>query len=183
MQVSGSPFIELDIEAPIREELGDLVIVEYPVIHVFLPSHRCDFEVIKAPSRPKIDLNEPITDVEDCSNGVSFRVEEIQEDDHLEAQVLDLMKHAEPDKAFQNICKSKDTEKDTLDSTSAARITEVPVVKNILCVDMAEDKKLLLSDQSGEDMTFDFEQELLNSCSDVQSKTNLDDVFEFVEDV
>ncbi|KAG9147776.1 hypothetical protein Leryth_018831 [Lithospermum erythrorhizon] len=32
-----SPFRKLDIKAPLREQLANLVILEYPVIHVFLP--------------------------------------------------------------------------------------------------------------------------------------------------
>uniref|UniRef100_A0A7N2LAB6 BCD1 alpha/beta domain-containing protein n=1 Tax=Quercus lobata TaxID=97700 RepID=A0A7N2LAB6_QUELO len=41
------PFRELDVKAPIRQQLSNLVILEYPVKHVFLPSHNFDFEVVK----------------------------------------------------------------------------------------------------------------------------------------
>ena len=42
-----SPFRELDVKAPIRQQLSNLVILEYAVIYVFLPSHNFDFEVVK----------------------------------------------------------------------------------------------------------------------------------------
>ncbi|GLT32150.1 hypothetical protein SLA2020_068370 [Shorea laevis] len=42
-----SPFRELDMKAPIRKQLANIVIVEYPVIHVFLPSHSFDSEVVR----------------------------------------------------------------------------------------------------------------------------------------
>lgn len=40
-----SPFRELDIIAPISKQLSDVVILEYPVIFVCLPSHSFHFEV------------------------------------------------------------------------------------------------------------------------------------------
>ncbi|KAJ9680660.1 hypothetical protein PVL29_019855 [Vitis rotundifolia] len=42
-----SHFHEFDIRAPIRQQLVNLVILEYPLIHVFLPSHSYDINVIK----------------------------------------------------------------------------------------------------------------------------------------
>ncbi|KAI9162491.1 hypothetical protein LWI28_027898 [Acer negundo] len=42
-----SPFRELDIKALIRQQLSNLVLLEYPIIYVFLPSHSFDFEVVK----------------------------------------------------------------------------------------------------------------------------------------
>ena len=42
-----SSFRELDAKAPIRQQLSNLVILEYAVIYVFLPSHNFDFEVVK----------------------------------------------------------------------------------------------------------------------------------------
>ncbi|KAJ9680661.1 hypothetical protein PVL29_019856 [Vitis rotundifolia] len=41
------PFHKYDIRAPIRQQLVNLVILEYPLIHVFLPSHSYDINVIK----------------------------------------------------------------------------------------------------------------------------------------
>ena len=52
LQGSRSPFEELGIRAPIREQLANLVILEYSQIHVFLPSHSYDLDVIKV-SNPR----------------------------------------------------------------------------------------------------------------------------------
>ncbi|CAF2081754.1 box C/D snoRNA protein 1 [Brassica napus] len=40
-------FKELDIKASLRKQLAKVAIVEYPVIHVYLPSQSYDFEVIR----------------------------------------------------------------------------------------------------------------------------------------
>ncbi|KAE8727453.1 HIT-type Zinc finger family protein, putative isoform 2 [Hibiscus syriacus] len=42
-----SPFREFDINAPTRQQLDNTVVIEYPVIHVFLPMEHYDFEVIR----------------------------------------------------------------------------------------------------------------------------------------
>ncbi|KAK1576583.1 hypothetical protein Q3G72_015096 [Acer saccharum] len=42
-----SPFRELDIKALIRQQLSNVVLLEYPIIYVFLPAHSFDFEVVK----------------------------------------------------------------------------------------------------------------------------------------
>lgn len=90
-----SPFKELDMKAPIREQLANVVILEFPVIHVFLPSHSINFEVIK-PVNPT--THKPLQ--KDCDGtqspkGIPFREEEIEEDDNSspEPHVFDLMKH------------------------------------------------------------------------------------------
>ena len=35
------------MKAPIKEQLANIVILEFPVVFVFLPSHTINFEVIK----------------------------------------------------------------------------------------------------------------------------------------
>ncbi|KAL6322817.1 hypothetical protein AAG906_020817 [Vitis piasezkii] len=65
-----SPFYELDIRAPIRQQLANLVTLEYPLIHVFLHSHSYDFNVIK---------DESVTIDHPSSEGISFREKEIEE--------------------------------------------------------------------------------------------------------
>ncbi|CAG7867555.1 unnamed protein product [Brassica rapa] len=42
-----APFKELDIKASLRQQLVKVAIVEYTVIHVYLPSQSFDFEVIR----------------------------------------------------------------------------------------------------------------------------------------
>ncbi|GJX11723.1 hypothetical protein Tco_0201582 [Tanacetum coccineum] len=87
-----SPFRELDIHAPLSEQLAKLVIIEYPVIHVFLPSHNVDFKVVKdIITRPKQPKTNPVNDSQPEPKGVYFKEEEIKDDDSSDPLVLDLM--------------------------------------------------------------------------------------------
>lgn len=90
---SKSPFLELDIDAPMREQLANLDIIEYPVIHVFLPSHHYDFEVTKSGIRRKLDPKKSIGNQEQSPKGVPFREEEIKDENSPDPQVLDLMNY------------------------------------------------------------------------------------------
>lgn len=69
-----------------------MVILEYPVIYVFLPSHSLDFEVVKnaIPSFCKPETTYGRNDP--SAGGVPFKEEEIEEDNSY-AKVFDLMKH------------------------------------------------------------------------------------------
>ncbi|TYJ10891.1 hypothetical protein E1A91_A11G239100v1 [Gossypium mustelinum] len=93
---SKSPFRELDIKAPFRKLLADMVVLEYPVIHVFLPSEHCDFEVIRenhlVTHGP--EGKDPSGADNEIPKGVTFKEEEIEDNgSSLEPQVFDLMKH------------------------------------------------------------------------------------------
>ncbi|KAM0010347.1 putative Zinc finger, HIT-type [Helianthus debilis subsp. tardiflorus] len=88
-----SPVRELDINAPIRKQLDNLVIIEYPVIHVFLPSHSPDVQVqkpiVSQQVQPKTDpVNDSQPDVD--PKGLFFKEEEIKDHDSAEPHVLDL---------------------------------------------------------------------------------------------
>ena len=92
----------MDIRAPIREQLANLVILEYPQIHVFLPSHSYDFDVIKiaSPHHHQPELKESATIDHPSPKGISFREEDIEEHgSSLDSQVLDLMQHVKPTQA------------------------------------------------------------------------------------
>ena len=75
------PFRELDIRAPVRQQLANLVILEYPLIHVFLPSHSYDFNVIKDanPCCHQPELKKSVAIDHPSPEGISFREEEIEE--------------------------------------------------------------------------------------------------------
>ena len=81
LQDPRSPFCELDIRAPIRHQLASLVILEYPLIHVFLPSHSYDFNVIKDvnPRCHQLELKESVAIDHPSSEGISFKEKEIEE--------------------------------------------------------------------------------------------------------
>ncbi|KAK4349265.1 hypothetical protein RND71_032020 [Anisodus tanguticus] len=87
-----SSFYELDIKASLREQLTNKVILEYPVIYVFLPSHSCDFEVIRDSVPLKAEQNEPVCD-SPSPKGVLFREEDIEDGGSLDPHVSDLLNH------------------------------------------------------------------------------------------
>lgn len=106
---SKSPFQELDLKSSIREQLANLVILEYPVIHVFLPSQKYDFEVIKAATSCKVkdrDRESSITGNDICQTGIKFK-EEVVEDDSLDPLVSDLMNTQDADEEFKTYYKKE----------------------------------------------------------------------------
>ncbi|KDP20399.1 hypothetical protein JCGZ_05282 [Jatropha curcas] len=91
-----SLFHEVDIKAPLRQQLAKVVILEYPVIHVFLPSHKIDFEVVKVvdlvSQRP--DNKNSVHNDQSIPKGVVFKEEEIEEHHgSSDPQVYDFMKN------------------------------------------------------------------------------------------
>ncbi|CAN8311277.1 unnamed protein product [Cochlearia groenlandica] len=90
-----APFKELDIKASLRQQLAKVAILEYPVIHVYLPSQSYDFEVIRDFNlvNTKPDTNGSIYN-RSIEGIVASREEETEEDDidSFEPKVLDLMK-------------------------------------------------------------------------------------------
>ncbi|CAK8564963.1 unnamed protein product [Lathyrus sativus] len=151
-----SPFKELDMKAPIRQQLKNIVILEYPVVFVFLPSHTINFEVIKnvIPSTPKSPQKD--SEVNLIPEGVSFREEEIGDDNNFDdPKVFDLLKHAESSPSHQVLTENMLFEK-------APNYTlDIPVfqgdVKRNFLPSCFIDTDLQLS-ESG---MFDFEQDLM----------------------
>lgn len=94
-----SPFHELNIKASLGQQLSNILVVEYPVIHVFLPSHSCDFEIERVANTfsEKMEAVKPLDDPP-SPKGVLFREEEIEEDDaSSDTQFMDLMTYMNPD--------------------------------------------------------------------------------------
>ncbi|KAL6557466.1 hypothetical protein OROMI_017816 [Orobanche minor] len=91
---SRSPFRQLDVRAPICEQLSNMVILEYPVIHVYLPSHSYNFCVINDLARREIEIKEPVHDDSPSTKGVTFKEEEIEDREYLDPLVSDLMNPA-----------------------------------------------------------------------------------------
>uniref|UniRef100_A0A7N0TR99 HIT-type domain-containing protein n=1 Tax=Kalanchoe fedtschenkoi TaxID=63787 RepID=A0A7N0TR99_KALFE len=89
-----SPFYKLDVRAPIKEQLASVILLENPVIHVFLPSHIFDFEVIKVEDRYPRKPDQKIERAQSCQQGVTFKEEEIEDTENpSEPNVLDLISH------------------------------------------------------------------------------------------
>ncbi|XP_073099844.1 putative box C/D snoRNA protein SPCC613.07 [Elaeis guineensis] len=90
-----SPFRQLNIKDPIGLQLKDSVIVEYPVIYVFLPSHCYNFEIEKD-TRSFCKNEEPVDSPSSNQSpkGTFFKEEEIEEGEMLsDTKVVDLMDH------------------------------------------------------------------------------------------
>ncbi|CAJ2666867.1 unnamed protein product [Trifolium pratense] len=151
-----SPFKELDMKAPIKQQLENVVILEYPVIFVFLPSHSINFEVIKAvnPSVPKSPPND--SEVNLIPEGVSFREEVIEDDNNSDdPKVFDLMKHEA--------------------SSSSHQVFEGDIEGNLSQSSLI-DKDLELP----EDVTFDFDQDLMDDAyADLMCHLNPEEFLDF----
>ncbi|KAK9120528.1 hypothetical protein Syun_018145 [Stephania yunnanensis] len=93
-----SAFVELDVEAPMSKQLAGTTIVEYPVIHVYLPSSKCDFEVIKVVKSftQESQHKEPADNDLPSPKSIAFREEEIEDAIAENPQILDLMKYRDP---------------------------------------------------------------------------------------
>lgn len=159
-----APFRELDMKAPLRQQLANLVILEYPVVHVYLPSHSYDFVVNKDVIPHKTEIksnNHPIP------KGVTFREEEI-EDGSSDPQILDVMKHVKPDPVFQITSKYEGTEKELDDKLDGSFLEKV-AQDNIHSSLKTKDPGVL------EGMGFDFEQGLIDTYSDLIAQNNPDD--------
>ncbi|XLS90663.1 hypothetical protein HN51_066671, partial [Arachis hypogaea] len=167
-----SPFKELDMKAPIRQQLADVVILEFPVVFVFLPSHRIDFEVIKNVNQ--IDNKSLPKDSEDGQEpeGVSFREEEI-EDDSTDPQVLDLMKNLESSTSNQVPTHNMSSEKAPTGSSDKP-LFEEDTVGNPSHSSL-KNKELKIS----EDMTFDFDPELMDVYANLMADMNPDNFLDF----
>ncbi|XP_021280361.1 box C/D snoRNA protein 1 [Herrania umbratica] len=153
-----SLFRELDMKAPIRQQLADTVILEYPVIHVFLPSEHYEFEVVRenhsVTHRPEVkDSGSADNEIQ---KGVTFKEEKIEEDDSsLDPQVFDLMKHVISGPMHQIPHENK-SEK----AGAGNRVHSSSQTKD-----------------SGvfQDMEFDFDQDLIDAYSDLIAEINPDD--------
>ncbi|KAK1424911.1 hypothetical protein QVD17_20252 [Tagetes erecta] len=146
-----SPFRELDINTPIRRQLSNLLIIEYPVIHIFLPSHSPDVNVVKDIVWQQVQSKtDQVNDSQPDPEGVFFKEEEIKDHDSADPHVLDLT-----DKS-NNQTETKDEAfiQKSLDSTS---------------------NDSALADL----MNFDFESGLIDIYSSLISESNPDDFLDF----
>ncbi|GLU16541.1 hypothetical protein SLE2022_329720 [Rubroshorea leprosula] len=167
-----SPFRSLDIKAPIRKQLANLVIVEYPVIHVFLPSHSCDFEVVRddcVNHKPHLK-DSPSTDNE-SPKGVTFHEEEIKEDITSDPQVFDLAQHRSLSPMHQIHSQSR-FEK-SLNNLDNALLEDTGEGKSLHSDSHAKESVDL------EDMKIDFDQGLLDIFSNIMAEINDDDFLHF----
>ncbi|XP_043694741.1 box C/D snoRNA protein 1-like [Telopea speciosissima] len=179
-----SPFRQLDIKAPIRQQLTDIVVIEYPVVHVFLPSDRFGFVISKdAKAIPQKSVSRlSLNDEQPSPTGVLFREEEIEDNyDICDPQILDLMEYmnSEPLDYLQVVNRRADEKV----ISSYAQLAEVsrdltPLSKNEsqMC---RENNISTLSSSSNkiviaENIGFDFDQDLKDIYSGLMEQANPD---------
>lgn len=177
MQRTKSPFRQLNISAPLREQLVNLVILEYPVIHVFLPSHSCDFVVINDTMPRRVETKGPARNDYPSPKGVTFREEEIEDGGSSEPQVLDLLNHTMEKR-------ESDIEPKEL-VRSPLVVEEVNKrVKLDTCITTAEHNGMASKsciEQLAEigDLDFDFEPSLVNIYPEFGPDANPEDFLDF----
>ncbi|XP_015868093.3 uncharacterized protein LOC107405507 [Ziziphus jujuba] len=167
---SKSPFYELDSTIPIRQQFANLVILEYPVIYVFLPSQSCDFEVIRDanPIIRKPHLRNSKSNDHLTKEGTAFKEEEIEDNSSLEPKVFDFMKYGNPDSLHQ--FPHQGSSEKLLSNLSDRASSAKEVAGN-------SPQSSLKTKEQGlfEDMEFDFDQGLIDVYSDLISQINPDD--------
>ncbi|XP_062111173.1 uncharacterized protein LOC133822749 [Humulus lupulus] len=167
---STSPFYELDVKVPLRQQLTNKVILEYPVIYVFLPSHNIDFEVVKDdyPTFPKPDLKTSESDSHLEIGGVPFKEEEIMEIGRSLPQLYDLVKNESLAKSASPHQFTNQSMSENVLNNSSERATSTGVA--------AEDGfQSPISNTDKGNVEFDFDQELIDEYSELIKEINPDD--------
>ncbi|KAG6575667.1 Box C/D snoRNA protein 1, partial [Cucurbita argyrosperma subsp. sororia] len=155
-----SPFRELDSRLPIRQLFYNLVFVEYPVIYVVLPSQTPNFQVVKTANPMSHNPEDTNTGKNDLASheGVSFRVEEIEDDDNsCNPQVLDLLKVSTSSPQGATLGNHEFGN----GPNSSSQAEELAVSKGL---------------------EFDFEQDLIDTYSNIMAQINPDDFLDWEGD-
>ncbi|XP_028755062.1 box C/D snoRNA protein 1-like [Neltuma alba] len=169
-----SPFKELDVKAPIREQLANVVILEFPVVHVFLPSHNVNFEVIK-PVNPT--LHKPLQ--RDCDGaqspkGMAFREEEIEDDNSSpDPHILDLMKHLDSELSHQMPSQNKSSERAVNISSDG------PLLEGDTAGDLSHSSPKSDDLDLSENMALDFDSNYMDIYSDLMALINPEDFIDY----
>ncbi|CAL1399959.1 unnamed protein product [Linum trigynum] len=173
-----SHFRELDIKAPLKQQLGNLTVLEHPVIYVLLPSQSYDFEVVKdfIPMARRQEAKCRVSNGDQLMipQGVAFREEEIIEEEIENGpsggtQVCDLPAKSDVENPGYNEPPQKATE-NTAEEDSL----------------LATDSHSCLKDTRPgifDDMDFDFDQSLIDKYSDIVAEINTDDFLDFEGDL
>ncbi|KAK7364255.1 hypothetical protein VNO80_12779 [Phaseolus coccineus] len=169
-----SPFKEIDIKLPIRKQLADIFILEFPVVFVFLPTHTINFEVITDVNTRKHKSPQKDSEENQIPQGLSFREEVIEDGSNsVDPQVFDIMKQVESSLSHEVMTQNISSEIAPNDSSDKS-LFEVDTGGN-LAHSLTETNNLNLSD----DMVFDFDQDLMDFYTDILDQTNPNDLFDF----
>ncbi|XP_043715241.1 box C/D snoRNA protein 1-like [Telopea speciosissima] len=179
-----SPFRELDIKGPLRQQLANIIIIEYPIVHVLLPSDSIDFEISRDanvfPQKSEHRLSP--NDEQASPQGVLFREEEIVDDDICDPRIVDLMEYVNPEPLdnFQAVDRKIDRQVLSSDAQLNGVSKDItPWLKNESQTCKAEDKGTFLSSSSKEigvagNVGFDFDQDLKDVYSGLIEQANPD---------
>ncbi|XP_073309315.1 uncharacterized protein [Primulina huaijiensis] len=175
-----SPFCQLNMRAPIREQLANMVILEYPVVYVFLPSHSYDFEVITNSIPIKMEIRESARNGCPSPKGMTFNVEEIEDGGASEPHVSHLTNCA-----YGN-SKTKKEPKYSVKSPLAVRAVKQAqsIFQSDTCTRATQDGNEGSSFSTMQlapydDIDFDLEPALLDVYSNLISETNIDKLLDF----
>ncbi|KAL9324212.1 hypothetical protein ACSQ67_009069 [Phaseolus vulgaris] len=169
-----SPFKEIDIKLPIRKQLADIFLLEFPVVFVFLPTHTINFEVITDVNTRKNKSPQKDSEENQIPQGLSFREEVIKDDSNsVDPQVFDIMKQVESNLLHEVMTQNRSSEIAPNDSTDKSLFEGD--TGGDLPHSLTETNNLNLSD----DMVFDFDQDLMDFYTDILDQTNPSDLFDF----
>ncbi|KMS98954.1 hypothetical protein BVRB_3g067540 [Beta vulgaris subsp. vulgaris] len=178
---SKAPYRELDLDTPLNQLLGGLVILEYPVIHVFLTSDSFDFEVVKDVRPHPISRQQTKRSYKDDTPnqvGVTFKEEEIEEGENVpESQIIDLLKIPEMEAPKTNSISVQMMEKQCNDLPNNSERQKIESDEVFSC---NVGKEVEMLDAKIED--FDFDQELIDAYSFIMEQSNPDDFLDYKPD-
>ncbi|WCJ34016.1 HIT-type Zinc finger family protein [Euphorbia peplus] len=168
-----SPFCELDIKAPLRQQLANVAILEYPVIHVFLPSHSQNFEVVKVerPISHRPETKNPVND-NAIPEGVAFREEEIEDNNDSSDQHINGHEHNETLHPLQETTHCETSGKTLDSSTDGCYLARLEPKDNLGNNSKSTETNIF------EDMEFDFDESFMDVYSDLIGEVNPDDFFD-----
>ncbi|WVZ14866.1 hypothetical protein V8G54_012432 [Vigna mungo] len=172
-----SLFKEIDIKLPIRKQLADIVILEFPVVFVLLPSHRINFEVITDVNTRKHKSPQKDSEENQIPQGLSFREEVIEDDNSsVDPQVFDIMKQVESSLPHELMTQNTSSEITPNDSSN----------KSLFEGDTGGDLSHSLTETQNpklpEEIDFDFDQDLMDFYTGILDQTNPGDLFDFDSD-
>ncbi|KAL3815040.1 hypothetical protein ACJIZ3_016308 [Penstemon smallii] len=176
-----SPYRQLDIKAPIREQLVNIVILEYPVIHVFLPSHSCDFEIIHDKIPSNVNVKESAHQDYPSPKGVTFKEEEIKDEEFSDPLISDLTNQFNPRMEIKKEPMGSQQSPSVFKGVKRTRVVSNTDTNNATI----EDNNIIgtnsCSDQLADisDIDFDFEPGLMHVFPDLMADMNSDDFFDF----
>ncbi|XP_050226051.1 uncharacterized protein LOC126675454 [Mercurialis annua] len=168
-----SPFCELDIKAPLRQQLANIVILEYPVIYVFLPSHSYDFEIVKSMQSVthKPDTQNSFHGDHPNPTGTPFKEEKIEENNgSSDTQVYDCMKNVILSPPREVPCENV-SEKSLNGQSDSSLLMSLPAGS------ISHDNSKCIESLMFDDVDFDFDQDLIDAYSDLIGHVSPDDFF------